>query len=374
MNTPLPALFLALLPGVSVLAQVRYVVPKSMDGVEGIGGSSQPFGYSQPIRYMCIYNGEELPFTGPTYMKGLYLRAEHSTVSPNDIWAQKQYLTVSLLISTSQVRAESPSTKFGDNHGPDLSIVIANVNIALPYQPTTLGTNGVPPPRPFNVPLLFSTPTFFDMTPIRTPYGKLPKSLVVDLLISLQPSGAYQLDSPLVCSSRIRWFGKQGPRCVTSPHHQPLDISCDDSLKAGGTVTLTINEIPPSNPFAVILGSSDTGTWKGQPVPVDLSPIGGHDCYINLDWLHSWIGQADAQGQGRISVPIPSARFVVGLELFTQAVCQDISANPLLYSTSLGLRSTVCGPLGVVRLSYLGSITNQTGSLSYGACMIFEVK
>ena len=359
---------------VPILAQGPLVVPKTMANVEGVGGALQPFGFGQPMRYMCIYNSEELPFSGPTLMTGLWLRADHSTVPPDDSFAAKQFVTISIQISTSTARAETANAKFGDFHGPDLSLLLAGANVALPPQPSTLGSSGVPAPRPFNIPFIFKNPTFFDVSPIRTPYGTVPRSLVVDFIISSQPTGNYLIDSPLVCSSRIRWFGKQGPRCVTSVHRQPLDISCDDSLKAGGTVTFTVNEIPPGNPFAVILGTSSSGTWKGLPLPVDLTPFGGYDCFVNVDWVATSSAQADAQGVGRASFSIPSGRYVVGLELLAQALAYDISANPLLATTSLGIGTTVCGPLGVARLSNLGNATATTGTYAYGSCMIFEVR
>lgn len=359
---------------VSIRAQTALVVPKTMAGVEGIGGSVQPFGFGTPMRYMCVYNAEELPFSGPVIMNGLWLRADHSTIPPDDAFASKQFVTISVLISTSIARAETPLQKFGDYHGPDLTVALAGANIALPPQPSTVGSGGVPPPRPCNVPLVFRNPTFFDVSPVRLPYGQYPKSLVVEFLISSQPTGSYNLDSPLICSSRVRWFGKQGPRCVTSAHRQPLDISCDDSLKAGGTVTFTVNEVPPNNPFAVILGTSSTGTWKGFQLPVDLTPFGGYDCYVNVDWVATSLAQADPQGVGRANFSIPAGRNVVGLELLAQGIAYDISANPLLATTSLGIGTTVCGPLGVARISNLGSSTATTGTYSYGSCMIFEVR
>ena len=374
MKTIAMATFGLLCLPVPILAQVALVVPKTMAGVEGIGGGAQPFGFGQPMRYMCIYNAEELPFSGPVIMNGLWLRADHSTIPPDDSFAAKQFLTITVAVSTSTARAETSQPKFGDYHGPDMSLVVVGANIALPPQPTTLGAGGVPAPRPFNIPIVFKNPTFFDVSPVRLPYGQFPKSLVVEFIISSQPTGSYLLDSPLICSSKVRWFGKQGPRCVTSPHHQPLDISCDDSLKAGGTVTFTVNEVPPNNPFAVILGTSNSGTWKGMTLPVDLTSYGGYDCYVNVDWVSTSTSTADPQGVGRANFSIPAGRSVVGLELLAQGIAYDISANPLLATTTLGIGTTVCGPLGVARISNLGNASATTGTYAYGSCMIFEVR
>jgi hypothetical protein len=370
----LPQLLLSLACVVPVRAQSALVVPKAMAGVEGIGGSSLPFQYGQPVRYMCVYNAEELPFSGPQIMSSIWVRAEHSVIPPNDSFAAKQFLTVTIAVSTTTARAETQLPKFSDYHGTDYVIVLAGANVALPPQPTTLGASGVPAPRPFNVPFVFKQPTFFDVSPVRTPYGPQAKGLVVEMLVTSQPNTPYLIDSPLSCSSKVRWFGKQGPRCVTSPHRQPLGISSDDSLLAGGTVTFTVSEVPPGNPFAVILGSTSKGTWQGQPLPVDLTALGGFDCWINVDWIATTVAQADAQGIGRANFGVPSGRFVVGLELLAQALAYDIGANPLLASSSLGIGTTVCGPLGVARIANLGSSTATSGAYTYGASMIFEAR
>ena len=133
MRTP-GAVFIACCLSLPVAAQFP-TVPASMAGIEGGSGSSIPFGLGQAVRYMCIYDAEELPWTGPCMINAIALRADNS-IDNTTTFPQVQFVDLSLTVSTSSKRAETASATFEDNHGVDKVMAIGQAHIALPAQPT----------------------------------------------------------------------------------------------------------------------------------------------------------------------------------------------------------------------------------------------
>jgi hypothetical protein len=344
------------------------IAPKSFATVEGLSGSSLPFGTNQPVRFQCIYDNEDLPFSGPVLVRGVGIRANHDH-DPNLAFAQKEFFYLHVLVSTTSLKAVETTTEFSRNHGRDLQQVLTGGRISLPPQPAQpVG------PRPCNVRLPFQTPVFFDLTPYRLP-GQRPSSFVLDLLVEISPNTqAYDVDTPFLCSSQIVPFGVIGPQCVTSrgTPRRHLTIASSDSVKAGGSITFTVGEMPDQALFGVMIGTTDTGTWRGLTLPVDLTPLGAAGCYVLTDWIHTAVAVGDSTGQGRASFSIPSGREFVGGRLYAQAICRDLSSNPLFYVTSLGVRTTVCGPVGVARIFALGDHAARYGQRTYGSGLIVE--
>jgi hypothetical protein len=71
----------------------------------------------------------------------------------------------------------------------------------------------------------------------------------------------------------------------------------------------------------------------------------------------------------------------VGQTLYAQAIVLAPTANPLRIVTSLGLASTICGPLGVARVHafYDGAATPPptppaTGVVQVGVGLVFDVQ
>lgn len=365
-----PILPVSLLPILAApgLAQGSWVVPKQLAGIEGPSSTFLPFGVDQPIRHQCLYDPEALPFQGPTQLTGIALRADWSAQAGYDQYPLKQYLVTFVYLSSTRVRSDGVSARFQDNHGPDQTKVISDARIALPAQPPMASG-----PRPATVLLPFAAPWWFATTPV-TPAPRDPLGLVVEIQVNLQPAGMYRLDTPFLCDSGRTSFGRLGPRCVSSRAGRPIALEVNDSLKAGEALTFTVTELPNRAPFGVFLGATDNGTWNGFRIPFDLGVIGGHDCWLNTEMLAIVIGTADDQGIGRLRFDLPSSRSIVGQEMRAQAVAQDISANPLLYVTSLGLRATVCGPLGVARVHSLGTVMATTGQVLRGAGLVMELR
>ena len=365
--TLFPALFLA--PHAGALAQ-GLVAPRSMANVEGSTGTSIPFGLDREVRLQCIYDGDELPFSGPRMVQKLLLRADFSTDQGRDQYPVKQFLVLHLAMSTTNVPAWDASATFADNYGTDFSPVIEDARISLPAQPPLPGG-----PRPFNIELPFDQPWFYGGTPVRDG-GPVPRGLLFDMRVTVQPSGSYRLDVPGSCFSEPTYFGDLGAACVTSPGGNPLGIEAPMSTMSGGSVSYTVREMPPNAPFAVALALTNQGDWLGSPLPFDLGSYlqGAPGCWIHVPWQAVLLGQADPTGTGIVTFPIPLGRNHVGSSLYAQAICQDLAANPLLHVASRGLRSTVCGPLGISRIFNVGNAWAESGQRSIGVAPVIELR
>ena len=346
------------------------VAPASLWDVEGSTGTGIPFGLDREVRLQCIYDADELAFSGPRMIQKLVMRADFSSDPGREEYPVKQFLVLHLAMSTTEVQAWNASTTFADNYGTDFTPVIQDARISLPAQPP-LATG----PRPFNIELPFDQPWFYAATPVRGS-GPAPGGLLFDMRITVQPRGSYRLDVPGGCSGDPMYFGNLGAACVTSPNGRPLSIEAPASMMSGGSLTYTVRELPPGAPFALALALTDQGDWFGNPLPYDLSGYlqGAPGCWINVPWQAVLLGQADPAGVGTLSFAIPLGRNHVGSSLFAQAICRDLAANQLLHVTSQGLRSTICGPLGISRIYNVGDAWAETGQRSIGVAPVIELR
>lgn len=365
-------------------------VPAVMDGVEGGGGTNIPFGGSLACRYQCIYDAEELPWSGPRVLTGFRVRPDFGTgaMSP-----AKGFLTVSVLMSTTSKTSATSSPIFADNYGRDAQWVIENRVMQLPAQPVL--TAG---PRPANIDFTFDFPWVYGLTPIVQGFPE-PDNLLVEIWIKAQPSGSYRVDNLSSCTAAASTFGLVGPGCTT-PNNPPVLLEGDASMQAGSSYTWRVEDAPPSTPFWVSLDVLNTGGLLGNPLwplpyplfdpanpsqPSQALALTGltqsaPDCYLNISPTVTLGGLTDTMGEGAVTVQLPAGRQYVGTTLFTQAIVLAPTANPLFVITSLGLSTTVCGPLGVARVFQFYDNTGQpppprpaSGSRNLGVGLIIDV-
>lgn len=376
---------------VAMTVAQNITVPSSLDGVEGGGGTSIPFGSNQACRIQCIYDMEELPWTGPRVITGLRLRAD---LSPLTGTPAKGFLDVSVLMSTTDKSSAGASATFANNRGTDATWVMVHQLIQLPAQPALPST--ATGPRPANIPLVFQVPWAYGLTPA---IGGLPapSHLLVEIHIHSQPSGIYRVDNLSGCIAPQNAFGLVGPLCAPAGGVNAT-LGADPSMLAGNTFSWQVDNGPPSMPFILALNLSNTGGLGGNPAwPLPypmfdpsnpslpspaLAGLGwpAPDCYLNIDPAASLGGTLDAAGHGVVAGLLPPGRQFLGTALYAQAIVFAPTANPLRFITSRGFASTVCGPLGSARIYafYNGSITPPppeptTGLLQYGAGFVFEV-
>lgn len=381
------------LAAASWLATVAFAqnvtVPSALAGVEGGSGTNIPFGSNLACRIQCIYDAEELPWVGPRVLTGLLLRADNNT--PNTAMPAKGWLDVSVLVSTTDKTAATASANFLENRGTDAMWVIVNQQLQLPAQPAWPAG-----PRPANVPFVFNVPWVYGLTPA-TPTMPAPRSLLVEIHIHSQPSGAYRVDSMSSCVAPQASFGAIGPACAV-PGSPAVTLVGGTSMLAGSSYSWTIANAPPGMPFLVSLNTTNTGGLAGNPAwplpypmfdpanPSQPSPallvLGwpAPDCYLNIDPVVALGGLADAAGNGTVSGGVPPGRQLVGQTFHGQAIVLAPTANPLRLVTSLGRSATVCGPLGVARIHafYNNAATPPpapptTGTVQVGVGFVFDV-
>lgn len=360
-------------------------VPALLNGLEGGSGTSIPFGTSQPVRVQYVYDQEDLPWQGPRAVARVSLRADNADPGVTS-FPQKAFVFVSLLLSTTSVRAADASSVYEDNYGADAMVVLDNVPMALPAQPALPGV------RPANIDFVLPVPWFYGLTPAR-PGAPAPANLLVELRVHSQPTGAYRIDNVGSCQSPSTAFGNQGPACAP-PGGLALSLQPGASMVAGGSFTWTIRNATPNGLCLLFLGTRTTGPLGGQPslpLPVPLfdaaNPLAGNpalvqllpalqygapDCWINLEPADALFATADGAGTANVTIALAADRSFVGAAISAQAVAYTQTANPLQFMTSLGQQTTVCGPLGVARIYTLGSADAASGQRSLGQGAVFE--
>ena len=361
--------------------QAQNVAPSTLKGVEGGSWTSIPFSFDRPARLQCIYDPGELPFSIPTVINGIALRPDNTNPGVTS-WATKQWLKVSLVVSSTTVRAQDASKDFSDNWGSDALEVISGALISLPaVGPVAAG------PMPFTIDLPFAKPFLFDATPVVGP-NTPARGFLFDLTISVTPAGAYRLDTPGSCSIAPVPFSSNGPACVLA-NGAALALGSSSTILAGGTVQYTVSAMDPGMLFSVLMtpipgGVLFPGTPFAGPVPYDLTNFhwlpgtpGAQDCFVEILPYLSKTGFADTVGKGVVKFTIPQGGQFVGMKLYGQALAFDPAANPLMAVTSNAVTSEVCGPLGIVRVFALADASGQlstTGQVQIGNAAIIQFK
>lgn len=383
---------LALLLTSSWLSAQTALVPALLNGVEGGFSSNVPFGSTQACRYQVIVDAQELPWTGPRQINGIALRADNgSPGNPGPGYPAKGFLNVSIWMSTTHATAATASGVFEDNWGEDVQNVLFNHPVQLPAQPAVAAG-----PRPADVTFQFTNPWWYGLTPAR-PNKPAPTSLLIEILVLSQPSGAYPLDNLGGCISPKTAFGNQGPLCADTSLPPP-SMSGDVSMSAGGVYNWFVHDLPADAPYIVAFNLTSQGMLFGNPAYTLPYPMfdpqnpsqpsaaltvlqwSAPDCWINIDPRVTVFGLADSNGLGTMPTPLPPGREYVGLEVFAQAFAVSLTANQLQTISTPGMSATVCGPLGVSRIFafYNGSgvpvpAPPSTGSVQYGLGPVFEV-
>jgi hypothetical protein len=365
-------------------------VPASLTGVEGGSGSSLPFGTNQPVRYQCVYDADELPWSGPRAIGVLSLRADNTDPGVTTFPA-KGFVVLSLALSTTGVRAADASTGFAQNHGNDRTDVIGSLPLMLPFQPPQPGV------RAATIDLVLPTPWIHGLTPVRNNQNPPPEGFAFELVIHSQPAGQYRIDNVGSCVSPTAAFGQVGPACALAPG-MPLTVSTAPgaSMQAGSPFTWTVANAPANAAVMLLLNITSQGVLFGQPSlavplplfdpqnpslpPPALAPFvpglawGAPDCWLNLVPAATMFAVASAAGTATFVTPVGGGRQLVGMSLHAQAAAQAQTVNPLLLITSAGWQATVCGPLGVARIYAAGSATALTGQRSLGQGAVIELR
>jgi hypothetical protein len=279
----------------------------------------------------------------------------------NTAIAQKGWLDVSVLVSTTDKTAATASAVFADNYGTDVTLVMNHQPLMLPAQPA-LATA----PRPANIPFVFQVPWAYGLTPAT---GSLPapRNLLVEIHVHFQPNGLYRVDNLSSCTATLVPYGAPGPACSVPGSPVPV-LTSDASMQAGYPYGWHVANGAPSQPFLVAMNITNQGGLFGNPawpLPYPMfDPLNPQqpsqalaallwpapDCWLNLDPVLFFGGVTDTTGVGAVTTTLPPGRNLVGQTFHAQALLFSPTSNPLRFIVSNGLGSTICGPLGVTRI------------------------
>ena len=322
--------------GVSAQAMVA---PPGLASVEGLSSNPFLFGRKNEVRIMDVYDAAALPFRSPFMITGVKLRMDQRNNTRT--YAKKRNIFLALEVSTSHATASSVSKGFDGFHGVDRSFVYnGRLDMPLQAQPATPQT-----PRPFNIPIAFSRPWAYTLTPVRRG-SAAPSTLVLDYRIyDKVTSSEYVLDMAGFCRHKPTQFGL-GAKCLGSNGKQ-IQLTVNDTVYAGSWLTYTIQGVIPTNTITLALRAGPLG----NPVPREIDP--GSGCYMNFDPMMMTTTVASSTGTGTFRFPIPRGPENVDLEIHAQAAGFDINANAALHVTSFGLSTKICGPYPVCQLMQL---------------------
>ena len=126
--------------------------------------------------------------------------------------------------------------------------------------------------------------------------------------------------------------GGYGVGCAGSAGVPALD--CTALAWLGGAWSVAISSAPANAPLLTLLGFSASITSGGVPLPFDLTVIGMPGCRLHADPLVAIAGLADGAGRATQSLSVGTSTSLIGIDLYSQAIVVDPSANTLGLTTS----------------------------------------
>lgn len=109
-------------------------------------------------------------------------------------------------------------------------------------------------------------------------------------------------------------------------HGVPTLTLANGSPVIGQTVAVTVSNLPPTQPAAMIVGFSRID-WLGTPLPASLAPVGMTGCtlHVSIDLITAVVNWS---GYGAWAITIPNVPQLVGRLFFNQVAVLDLPANP----------------------------------------------
>jgi hypothetical protein len=128
----------------------------------------------------------------------------------------------------------------------------------------------------------------------------------------------------------------------------------------------------PGSLVVLALGSSETGTWNGAPLPVDLTPAGAPSCFVSIDIVDTFFQAALGDGSAAFGFNVPNDPRLTGVWLRYQAGALTNGANALGVLTSQAKKIEICGFEPVARVWSSGT-TATDGLREIGTAPVLVV-
>lgn len=322
------------------------VVPGSHAGREGSGATNLPFGRPTPVRVQAAYDGGLFP--AARRITALAWRPD-GAAKP----AAKR-VEVEIRLSTMPSPLTWIRDEFRRNRGADETVALGRRWVVLPSSKSTAR------PRPFEVALALDRAFAYD--PRKGP-------LLVEVVVHRQPAGAYPLDATWICDSPRAAYGPPG----CGPAGKVLLADCPTrQVLWGKGVTLRLRNAPAKRGTMLFLGSIEKGTWKGIPIPIELSAYGAPGCWLAVDVLMAESRVADAGGQALYGFNVPSIPTLKGQWLRYQGAALAPAANALGVISSQARKVQVCGYEAVARV-FATDTTATKGARELGVAPVLRI-
>jgi hypothetical protein len=338
--------FLAVLA--SAAAQAPLVLPTSHAAYEGTTWTNIPFGRSTPVRVQAVYDAMLFP-GGPHTLAAIAFRLDGDTPA-----ASKQ-VDCEIRMSTAALPLVATSATFAQNRGADEVVV-------LPRQLVTLPAHSVlASPSPF-LPAI--------ALPVPFAYDPAAGALLVEIVVFGQGPGSYALDATFVCDSPEVLVGP--PACAPL-QGQPLQLqSATTQVMWGRPWLVRALDAAPGALVVLALGATDTGTWNGAPLPVDLAPAGAPSCFVSIDIVDTFFQVALGDGTATFAFAVPNDPGLVGQWVRFQAATVGSGLNGLGVVTSQARKVQVCGFEPVARV-WAGDLAALAGSREIGTAPVVQL-
>lgn len=332
----------------SLVAQAPLVLPASHATREGTTSTNVPFGRSGAVRAQHVYDA--MLFSGPRTITSVSFRIDGMAVA-----AQKQ-VDCEIRMSTSPLPLTQTSATFAQNRGADETVVLARRVVTLP------ASGAAAQPSPFLPSIALDAPFAYDPA-----LG----GLCVEIVVHAQPPGAYPLDATYVCTSPEQ---SVGPAACQPQSGAALRVeSASSGVLWGRPWLVRALDAPPGSLVVLALGGSETGTWNGAPLPVDLTPAGAPGCFVSIDITDTFFQQALGDGTAAFGFQVPNDPRLTGVWIRYQAGALVNGANALGVLTSQAKKVEICGFEPVVRV-WSSGIAATDGLREIGTAPVVTVQ
>lgn len=161
------------------------------------------------------------------------------------------------------------------------------------------------------------------------PLGQVTLSVSTQPLIGMRATAVYRT------SGFVSSFGQSCVGSFGTPRH-----SATGAPELGRLMSYGVTQGHPFGSAGLLLGGSNT-TYRGVPLPLDLSPIGVTGChlYASRDLVVPFA--LDPLGAGSVAFTIPNSPHLVGRHFYTQVQVIDTSSGrrvPLTMTNGLDTR------------------------------------
>ena len=295
---------------------------------------------SAPARFHQVFLGTQLPTSYPI---------THLGFRQDDQSAGYAGATVDLEINLAKT-SRTPNTisiQFASNldRGAPLN-VLPRTQLVLPNMPATLPSD----PSQFLVEIPLAIPFTWSQTPgdnllleIRQ-YGNnrsgpftypldattLGSTSSITGYPATATTGQFSLNIGLV----VCFKGPSG-----NPGMVPL-LAAPNTPRTNNTFNLQLSQAASNTVALLFLGASNT-SWRGIPLPLDLTPAGAPGCSLLASGSVVLSLATDGFGNGLLGIPVPNDVTFVNLTFYNQFLVYDPQANPLGFALTRGGRGLI---------------------------------